>query len=188
MENKFSKLNVSHVLQGGYFHKTLRSWHTTNTQVNAANFIFPLFIHENDQVFEDIPTLPGMSRIGLNKLKDYLTPIVADGLKCVLLFGVMENDSLKDETGSYADNQKSAVIRCIPKLREWFPDLLIGCDVCLCAYTVHGHCGVFNEKSEGDAACIDHCLNREKSVERLAQVALAFAKAGAHILAPSGKF
>ena len=186
MENKFSNLNVNHVLQGGYFHKTLRSWHTTNTQVNANNFIFPLFIHENDQAFEDIPTLPGISRIGLNKLKEYLTPIVDDGLKCVLLFGVIENDNLKDERGSYADNEKSAVIRCIPKLREWFPDLLIGCDVCLCAYTVHGHCGVFNEKN-CDIPCIDNCLNREKSVERLAQVALAFAKAGAHILAPSGK-
>ena len=189
MENKFNNLSVDHILQGGYFHKTLRSWHATNTQVNATNFIYPLFIHENDNAFEPIPSLPGISRLGINKLKDYLTPIVDDGLKCVLLFGVIENDSLKDETGSYADNQKSAVIRCIPKLKEWFPDLLIGCDVCLCAYTVHGHCGVFNEKKsdDSDMSMVDTCLNREKSVERLAQVALAFAKAGAHILAPSGE-
>ena len=61
---------------------------------------------------------------------------------------------------------------------------MIGCDVCLCAYTVHGHCGVFNEKN---GTCIDTCLNREKSVDRIAQVALAFAKAGAHVVAPSGR-
>ena len=184
MENKFSQLNSSHILQGGYFHKTLREWHSTNTLVNTSNFILPLFIHENDNAFESIPSLPGISRIGLNKLKEYLEPIVSDGLKCVLLFGVIENDDLKDERGSYADNEKSSVIRTIPKLKEWFPHLLIGCDVCLCAYTVHGHCGVFNDKS---GTCVDSCLNREKSVERLAQVALAFAKAGAHILAPSGE-
>jgi porphobilinogen synthase len=62
-----------------------------------------------------------------------------------------------------------------------FPDLLIACDVCLCAYTTHGHCGIFNK----DNALIDSCFNREQSVERLAEVALAFAKAGADILAPS---
>ena len=185
MENKFSKLNTSHILQGGYFHKTLRDWHSANTLINASNFILPLFIHENDLAFEDIPSLPGVSRIGLSKLKDFLDPIINDGLKCVLLFGVIENDSLKDERGSWADNPKSSVIRCISKLKEWFPNLLIACDVCLCAYTVHGHCGVFNEKNDTH---IETCLNREKSVERLAQVGLAFAKAGAHILAPSGIF
>ncbi len=119
MEKKLSNLNLNlkHVLQGGYSHKTLREWHSTNTLVNASNFIFPLFIHENDNVFEEIPSLPNINRIGLNKLKDYLEPIVNDGLKCVLLFGVIENDDLKDEEGSYADNKKSAVIRTIPKLR-----------------------------------------------------------------------
>ena len=42
------KLEINHVLQGGYFHKTLRQWHSTNTLVNPSSFMFPLFIHEND--------------------------------------------------------------------------------------------------------------------------------------------
>lgn len=109
-----------HVLQGGYFHKTLRQWHSTNTLVNASNFIYPLFLHENDEAFEEIASLPNIRRIGLNKLKSYLEPIVNDGLKCVLLFGVIENDNLKDELGSYADNKNSSVIRAIPKLRGLF--------------------------------------------------------------------
>jgi porphobilinogen synthase len=64
---------------------------------------------------------------------------------------------------------------------------MIACDVCLCAYTSHGHCGVFNESNQANKqeAPIDVCINREKSVERLAQVSLAFAKAGADIVAPS---
>ncbi len=55
----------------------------------------------------------------------------------------------------------------------------------LIAYTSHGHCGVFNEKKNNEPSPIDSCLNQEQSVERIAQVALAFAKAGAHIVAPS---
>lgn len=174
--------DLKHVLQSSYFNKTLRSWQSSNNMVNAATFIYPIFIHEKDDSIAEIASLPNVNRIGLNRLKDFLEPIVQDGLKCVLLFGVIEDDNLKDEIGSYADNDKSAVIRAIPKLREWFPELTIACDVCLCAYTVHGHCGVLdiNEKNN-----LDSCINREKSVERIAQVSLAFAKAGAHIIAPS---
>jgi porphobilinogen synthase len=141
------ELNLSHVLQGGYFNKTLREWHATNTFLHASNFILPLFIHENDAADEEIPSLPGVRRLGMSNVRAFLDPVVADGLRCVLLFGVIDDDSKKDETGSHADNPQSAVIRCIPKLRDWYPELLIACDVCLCAYTVHGHCGVFH-KSE----------------------------------------
>ncbi len=113
------KLDISHVLQGSYFNKTLRQWHSTNTLVNPSNLIYPLFIHEKDDADEDIPSLPGIKRIGINNLKGYLEPVVANGLTTVLLFGVIENDNLKDEQGSYAENQKSSVIRSIPKLKEW---------------------------------------------------------------------
>jgi porphobilinogen synthase len=127
-----SDKNLDHILQGGYFHKTLRQWQSVNTTVDPSNFIYPLFIHENDDALEDIPSLPNVKRLGLNHLKKHLDPIVEDNLKCVLLFGVIDNDKLKDETGSYADNPQSSVIRSIPKLRQWYPDLLIACDVCLC--------------------------------------------------------
>jgi len=114
-----TNLNINHVLQGGYFHKTLRQWHSTNTLVNASNFIYPIFIHENDDADEEIPSLPGIKRIGINNLHAYLATVVANGLTTVLLFGVIENESLKDEHGSHADSEKSSVIRSIPKLKKW---------------------------------------------------------------------
>lgn len=67
------------------------------------------------------------------------------------------------------------MIRALPKLREWFPDLVLACDVCLCPYTDHGHCGLFHDDS----------LCSERSSKRLAEIALAYAVAGAHIIAPS---
>ena len=175
--------DLSHVLQGGYFHKTLRQWQSSNTQITPAALIYPLFLVEEDDRSEDIASLPGVKRMGVNVLKAHLDPIVADGLRCVLLFGVIEDEAKKDSRGSYADNERSAVIRAIPLLRQWYPELVVACDVCLCAYTAHGHCGVFNTDTDNPA--LDMCLNREASVERIAQVALAFAKAGAHIVAPS---
>ena len=181
-----SGFNLNHVLQGGYFNKTLREWQSTNTNVTPANFIFPLFIHENDNCHEEIPSLPEVKRFGINRLKDYLEPIVANGLKCVLLFGVIDNSSLKDEVGSFADNPKNPVIRAIPLLKSWFPSLTIACDICLCAYTSHGHCGVFHEDDNKPGHLdVSELINREKSVERIASMALACAKAGADIVAPS---
>lgn len=64
----------------------------------------------------------------------------------------------------------------IKLLRKAFPDLYIAVDVCLCEYTDHGHCGLLNE---------DLTINTEPSVQRIAQVAVNYAKAGAHCVAPS---
>jgi porphobilinogen synthase len=82
----------------------------------------------------------------------------------------------KDPIGTPADDQQGPVILAIKKLKQLFPSLYIACDVCLCEYTSHGHCGVLNE---------DGTINTLPSVERLADVALAYAKAGADCVAPS---
>lgn len=182
-----SDFNLNHVLQGGYFNKTLREWQSINTSITASNLILPIFIHEDDECEQDIPSLPEVKRFGINKLQNFLKPLVENNLKCVLLFGVIEDDKLKDENGSFADHPNNPVTRAIPLIKKWFPNLLISCDVCLCAYTKHGHCGVFNEKQLDDACNIDitQVFDREKSVQRLASMALTFAKAGADIVAPS---
>lgn len=85
------------------------------------------------------------------------------------------------------------MVLALPKLREWFPTLTISCDVCLCPYTSHGHCGILSENG---------VIDNPKSIKRIAEIALAYAKAGellccktilllkfwfkgAHIVAPS---
>ncbi|KAL7033461.1 hypothetical protein ACKWTF_007597 [Chironomus riparius] len=118
--------------------------------------------------------MPSVYRFGLNKLIDHLTPLVEIGLKSILMFGVI--DILpKDEIGTNADSNKNPVIRALPILRQKFPDLLIACDVCLCPYTSHGHCGIIEEDG----------INNEKSIERIANIALEYVRHGAHIVAPS---
>lgn len=82
----------------------------------------------------------------------------------------------KDERGSPADDPEGPVIQAIRKIRSLFPELYIACDVCLCEYTSHGHCGLLHT---------DGTINTEPSVARIAEVALSYARAGAHCVAPS---
>jgi porphobilinogen synthase len=176
---------LNHILQGGYFNRTLRDWQSTNTNISQSSLILPLFIHENDNCDEEIPSLPDVRRLGVNNLHKFLEPIVDNGLKCVLLFGVIDNKNHKDSNGSFADHAENPVVRAIPLLKKWFPELMIACDVCLCAYTDHGHCGIFNEQYR-DSLSIDlsESLDQRRSVERIASVALGYARAGADIVAP----
>lgn len=112
--------------------------------------------------------MPGVARYGLNMLKGHLEPLVRKGLQSVLLFGVVESLP-KDEIASNADCAENPVVQALPKLREWFPTLTIACDVCLCPYTSHGHCGVLNKSGT---------IDNDASLERIAQIALTYAKSG----------
>jgi porphobilinogen synthase len=133
-----------------------------------------IFFSEDDSSQQVIPSMPSVYRFGLKKLIDHLTPLVELGLKSILVFGVIDNLT-KDETGTNADSKKNPVIKALPILRQKFPDLLIACDVCLCPYTSHGHCGIME----------DGVINNERSIERIASIALEYARHGAQIVAPS---
>lgn len=161
-------------LHSGMFHPILRLLQEPNCTIEPHNLMYPVFVIPQEDSAEDIPSMPGISRLGINKLKEHLAPLVQKGLKSILIFGVVSSES-KDSIGSYADNEKNPVILALPKLRQWFPSLLIACDVCLCPYTDHGHCGILNEKS----------IDNAKSTQRIAEISLAYARAGAHIVAPS---
>jgi len=161
-------------LHSAIFHPTLRKWQESNVDIRPHNLMYPIFIVEDDNAIQPIASMPGVSRYGINKLKEFLQPIVDKGLSSVLLFGVMDNTP-KDDLGTTADSKENPVVRAIPKLREWFPNLVIACDVCLCPYTSHGHCGIIR----GDT------IDNDLSIKRLAEISLTYAKAGAHIIAPS---
>lgn len=167
---------VGHVvLHSGFQHELLRKWQSANTEITKAHLVYPVFVTDSEDAKEEITSMPDQFRFGVNALINALRPSVDLGLKSVLLFGVPYKLP-KDERGSSADAAETPVIVAVRKLREVFPELLIMCDVCLCAYTDHGHCGILYE---------DGTINNEASIGRLAEVALAYAKAGAHVVAPS---
>ncbi len=143
----------------------------------ASKFIWPVFVVSGEGRREAIESLPGQFRFSVDELVKALEPVVRSGVKSVLLFGQIEGDeAVKDECGSAAASPAGTVQRAIPVLRKHYPDLIILTDVCLCAYTCHGHCGPHDLSGDidNDAAC-----------EMLARVAVSHAKAGADGVAPS---
>ncbi|XP_062509898.1 delta-aminolevulinic acid dehydratase-like [Corticium candelabrum] len=162
-------------LHSGYSHPVVRQWQSVRAQLSAENLVYPIFITDDADAVEPISSLPGQARHGVNRLEELVRPLVDKGLKAVLLFGVPTKVE-KDERGTHADSATTPVILAVKKLRSAFPSLLIVCDVCLCAYTSHGHCGILH---------LDGTINNPASIQRLAEVALAYAKAGCHVVAPS---
>jgi porphobilinogen synthase len=138
--------------------------------------IYPLFISDQDDDEFLIESLPGQYRRGINKLVPFLEKLVHKGLRSVMVFGVPLRPGTKDALGTAADDPEGPVIKSIRLIRQRFPQLFICADVCLCEYTSHGHCGILRE---------DGSLNNQLSVDRISDVAMAYARAGAHCVAPS---
>ena len=145
--------------------------------------MYPIFITDKPDAEEDIPSLPLQKRYsqfafseltwerwGVNKIVGFLRPLVAKGLRSVILFGVPVVKT-KDSVGTLADDPEGPVIQTIKLLNKELPTLLVAADVCLCEYTDHGHCGILNE---------DGTINNPASVARIAEVAVNYAKAGAN--------
>ncbi|KAF2184356.1 tetrapyrrole biosynthesis, porphobilinogen synthase [Zopfia rhizophila CBS 207.26] len=167
--------DISSQLHGGYSHPLARAWQAER-QLTKSMLIYPLFISDQPDEETLIPSLPNQHRRGLNKVVPYLTPLVAKGLRSVILFGVPIAPGAKDALGTAADDPNGPVITAIRLLRRTFPNLFIVADVCLCEYTSHGHCGILRD---------DGSLNNSLSVDRISDVAMAYADAGAHCVAPS---
>ncbi|VDK36800.1 unnamed protein product [Dibothriocephalus latus] len=146
----------------------MRLWQSSSCILLKDLLIYPVFVSCHEDVEENIPSLPGQKRLGVRRLVSYLRPLVEKGLRCVLLFGVVDTD-MKDENGSAADSERSPVCAALRELRTELPSLIVVCDVCLCAYTTAHHC--YLNKDDGE-------MNVDGTVNRLAEIALNYAKAG----------
>ncbi|MDC7223026.1 MAG: porphobilinogen synthase [Spirochaetales bacterium] len=138
-------------------------------------FIWPLFIAEGSGKREAIEAMPDQYRLSVDQLCREIEPAVKSGIGGVLLFGLTEEEK-KDPVGTEASHEGGAVQQAIGTLKKEFPELVVMTDVCLCAYTSHGHCGPLDPSGDVD---------NDRALERLAQIALSHARAGADCVAPS---
>lgn len=139
-----------------------------------GHFIWPVFVTEGSNLREPIAAMPGQSRFSVDQLPGAVEPVLAQGINSILLFGTIENH--KDALGTYAHHEHGVVQQAIRLLRLEFPDIVIFTDVCLCAYTRHGHCGVLGA---------DGSVCNDDTLPILTQMALSHAAAGADGVAPS---
>lgn len=145
------------------------------THLHPGMLMMPHFVVNGRGRCEPIAAMPGIERLSPDLL---LTQVAADlrlGLTQVLLFGIMEAAE-KDAQGSCAAHAGAAVPQAVAALKKEFgQDLVVATDVCLCAYTTHGHCGVLGP----------HGIDNDASLPPLAAMAACHADAGADMVAPS---
>lgn len=142
--------------------------------IQPVDFIFPLFIVEGYNQIQKINTLPGVYRFSIDRLSQELVDLSSLGINKVLLFGVIDHN-LKDSVGTAGYDADSLICRTIRFIRSNFPHIIIFTDVCLCEYTLHGHCGLL----KGEV------IDNDSSLPVLARIALSHAQAGADFVAPS---
>ncbi len=145
------------------------------TRLDPADLVMPYFVHTEPGRLP-IEAMPGVDRLDLDELVAEAGECVALGIPGVLLFGIPAE---KDPEGSGAWAEQGIVQLAIRALKEAHPELLVIADLCLCEYTSHGHCGVLEIGSHPPR------VDNDPSLELLARTAIAQARAGADIIAPS---
>lgn len=137
-------------------------------------FMWPVFVREGEGIAEPIASMPGQCRYSIDRLLEAVRPVLASGVRSVLVFGLPEPTE-KDAIGTAAAADDGIVQRAVRALKQTFPDLLVFTDVCLCAYTSHGHCGSLGECD----------VDNDATLVTLARTAVSHAQAGADGVAPS---
>ncbi len=143
------------------------------TQLSSDMFIYPYFVVPGTKVVQSIDAMPGISRLSIDMLLKDVESGLKLGINKILLFGVGE---MKTSEAQSAYDAHSVVADAVRALKKKFGEsLYVITDICLCAYTTHGHCGLLDH---------DVILN-DPSLEVLAKMALTHTEAGADMVAPS---
>jgi porphobilinogen synthase len=142
------------------------------TTVAIDNFVYPLFVRKGKGLKEPIKSMADCFHFSPDTIVKEAEEVAKLGIPAVLLFGLPDK---KDKTGSEAWAEDGAVQCAIRRIKDAVPELVVITDVCLCAYTSTGHCGLIK----------DNKIDNDATIELLAKVALSHAQAGADIVAPS---
>jgi porphobilinogen synthase len=147
------------------------------SRISTKDLVFPLFVVEGKGK-EEIPSMPGIFRFSIDELIEEVRNIHRMGIPAVLLFGV---SGIKPgyEVNPQVYSEKGIVQRAIQAIKREVQDMVIITDVCLCAYTSHGHCGIVKPANR------ENIVDNDATLEILARVALSHARSGADIVAPS---
>lgn len=143
------------------------------TSLSASNLVWPMFVQEGDSE-TPIASMPGQSRLGIQKLVERARQAHELGVSGVALFPALSDD-LKDPRGTESTNESGLLQRAIRALKAAVPELLVITDVALDPYSSDGHDGVL----------IDGVIDNDATLPILAAMAVTQARSGADVVAPS---
>ena len=140
--------------------------------LRTDELFWPVFVDETASADTPVDSMPGVFRYPPARAVEEVAAARAEGIRAVILFGI---PAKKDERGSSAYDGDGVVPRTIRAIKSRVPDMVVVADVCLCEYTSHGHCGLVE----------DGVILNDETLPLLARAAVAYANAGADIVAPS---
>jgi porphobilinogen synthase len=143
------------------------------TRLDPSQLVAPLFVISGRSHRDEIASLKGHSRLSPDLVVAEAHRLASLGVGGILLFGIPDT---KDPRGFAAADSKGPVPEALRMLKSEKLPLALAADVCLCEYTTHGHCGVL----DGDR------IDNDATLPLLADAAIAYAEAGADLVAPSG--
>jgi porphobilinogen synthase len=142
--------------------------------LSAADFIYPLFVHEGADV-QPIGAMPGANRWSLDRLMGEVQRAWELGIRCVVLFPKVA-EGLKTEDGAECFSEHGLIPRAITRLKHELPEMTVMTDVALDPYSCDGHDGIVS--AEG-------VVLNDETIEQLTRQAVVQARAGADLIGPS---
>ncbi len=142
------------------------------THLDAGQLVLPVFVRSGASRRDPVGTMPGVAQTLVDEMLRDAAAAADAGVGGLILFGIPDS---KDAAGSGAWDDFGPVQQGVRAVKREFPELVVITDVCLCAYTSHGHCGVLRG---GD-------VDNDATLALLARSALSHAAAGADVVAPS---
>jgi porphobilinogen synthase len=147
------------------------------TTLDAGDFIYPLFVHHGQNLRREVPSLPGVFQLSVDRLAAEVDELAELGIRAVILFGIPES---KDATGGDSTRDTGIIQQSIRAIKNRRDDLVVISDVCFCEYTDHGHCGALVQR--GGRTDVDN----DPTLRMLAAQSISHARAGVDVIAPSG--
>lgn len=142
------------------------------TTVLPSELVYPIFVADGRNIKNPVPSMPGIYQYSVDRLDDIMEEVAKSGIAGVMIFGV---PSHKDSKGSEAYRWDGVAQKGIKYIKSRYPGIVVIADICLCAYTTHGHCGIVK----------DGKILNDETLPYLAEMALTCVQAGADMVAPS---
>jgi len=165
------------------------------TRVRPEDLIYPIFVREGIQEAEPIVSMPGQSRLPLSAVGNAACEAYEAGVRSLLIFGL---PAKKDDRATEAYNPHGIVQNAIRAAKDSCPEMVVMTDVCVCAYTPHGHCGIvatspgpahkhskYSPPTSSERNCVEGEVLNDETLPLLAEMAVSHARAGADVVGPS---
>ena len=167
---RYPQLRMRRMRRNAFSRRLMRE-----TTLSPDDFIYPVFVLDGKNRTQQVPSMPGIRRMTVDKLLAEAERCLALGIPAIALFPVIES-KLKSLDAREAYNPKGLVPRAVSALKKRFPELGVMTDVALDPYTSHGQDGLIDTSG--------YIVNDE-TLKVLVKQALTQASAGVDIVAPS---